>query len=247
MNYNDLENNTVSKYWKTLIRKNISNIDTNKFLKKPYLENYIINLSIILDNNELIKLIFESLENNKISNEELFLFINNNIDFEGDNKKKIERFFLEKDMSDESFNKISVELILYQVKYFRFYQTVTEFLFDGNRESNELYNFILIHITDNKGTIKNYIKKNIKFGIFYYYIKDLYKSYENMFNLLINYEILENNYSKKEIINLFLKNLFFNWYNIYKKDILEDKVNDKIKEHKLKRSIISQILCLPNS
>ena len=34
----------ISKYLQTLIRKNIVNIDNNKFLKKPYLENYMIKL-----------------------------------------------------------------------------------------------------------------------------------------------------------------------------------------------------------
>jgi hypothetical protein len=48
------------------------------------------------------------------------------------------------------------------------------------------------------------------------------------------------------IQNLFLKNIFTNWYNIYKKDILENNVNEKIKEHTIRRSILSRILCLPN-
>ena len=54
MDFDEFEKNIIFEYWKTLKRKNISNISYNNFIKKPYLENYIINLSIIIDNTCLL-------------------------------------------------------------------------------------------------------------------------------------------------------------------------------------------------
>ena len=88
MNFNSHEKKLIYEYWKTLSRKNISNIQNNKFIKKPYLENYIISLSINLDNNSLKEKILNLINSNKITNEELFLFINNIFDLNNDMKKK---------------------------------------------------------------------------------------------------------------------------------------------------------------
>jgi hypothetical protein len=245
MNFNYIEENIIFEYWKTLSRKNISNIQNNKFIKKPYLENYIIKLSVNLENNNLIKKILNLININKITNEELFLFINNNIDLENDNKKKIELYFFN-NISDENFNKLAVQIIIFQIKYFRFYITITELLFDCDIENNELYNFILIYIKNNNNEITEYCKKNIKFNIFNNYLNDLFLNFKNLFNLLIKYKLFEKSIEKNEILNLFLKNLFLNWYNIYKKDIIENKINDKIKNFTLKKNLLSTILCMPN-
>ena len=241
----NLEEEMVIKYWKTLIRKNVSNIPVNKFIKKPYLENYIIKLSVINNDQELVTKIISLINNDKVNNEELFLFMNNNFEFDNQ-KKEIEKFFLDNNNQNEEFNKLSVEILIYQTKYFRFYQTVTELLFDSVSEDNELYNFILIYIKNKNSEIKNYTKKNIKFAIFYHYIKELEDHYDNIFKLLIYYKLLNIEYNKKDILNLFLKNLFINWYSIYKSDISEDRVNEKIKDHVLSKGIISRLLCLPN-
>jgi hypothetical protein len=241
----NLEEDMVIKYWKTLIRKNVSNIPVNKFIKKPYLENYIIKLSVINNDQELVTKIISLINNDKVNNEELFLFMNNNFDFD-DQKKEIEKFFLDNNTQNEEFNKLSIEILIYQTKYFRFYQTVTELLFDSVSEDNELYNFILIYIKNKNSEIKNYTKKNIKFSIFYHYIKELENQYDNIFKLLIYYKLLNIEYNKKDILNLFLKNLFINWYSIYKTDISEDRVNEKIKDYVLSKGIISRLLCLPN-
>ena len=237
----------VNNYWETLVRKNVINISNNKFLKKPYLENYIITLSVILDNNKLINKILTLLDSNKITNEELFLFFYNNIEITDlKEKKDFELYFFNSNLNDKDFNKISIEIILYQIKYFRFYNTIIELLFDCNEEDNELYNFILIYIKNNKNEIKNYIKKNMKFNIFYKYIEDLYESFSNIVMFFLKLKLFTINYEKKDILNLFLKNLFVNWYNIYKKDILEEKVNTKIKDYIIKKNLLSRILCLPN-
>ena len=242
---NNTQENIIFEYWKTLSRKNISNIQNNKFIKKPYLENYIIHLSIYLENNILKDKILKYLDQNKITNEELFLFINNNIDLELDDKKKFELYFLSNN-EDEHYNKLAIEIIIFQIKYFRFYNTITELLFDCDIENNELYNFILIFIKNNNNEIIKYCKKNIKFNIFNKYLNDLLLHFENLFNLFIIYNLYEKSFNKKYILNLFLKNLFLNWYTIYKKDIIENKINDKIKNYTLKKNILSTILCMPN-
>jgi hypothetical protein len=252
MDFEDIEKNIIFKYWETLIRKNISNIQTNKFIKKPYLEDYIIKLSDCLDKNKLYSKIIELLECNEITNEELILFINNNIELSNKQKKFIEKFYFQgndndndNDNDNENENeKVSFEIINYQIKYFKFYNTVTELLFDNVFEDNELYNFILIFIKNKKNEINKYLKKNFKFKLFYHYLNDLYESFNNMINILIKKKLYEK-IEEKEILNLFLKNLFTNWYNIYKKDILENKVNDKIKGYVIKNNILSRILCLP--
>ena len=246
MSFNYIEETITSKYWITLSRKNISNISNNKFLKKPYIENYIVELSTNLDNNYIDIKINDLFDSNIITNEDLFLFISNNIDLDNDNKKKTEKFFLTIDTSDKKFELFFREIIIYEIKYFRFYQTITELLFDSKEEDNELYNFILIFIKNKNTEIKNTLKNNIKFQIFHHYIKDLLNIYTNIINYLNNFNIISIEYNINEILNLFLKNLFTNWYNIYKKDILENNVKEKIKNYTKKKTIISRILCLRN-
>jgi hypothetical protein len=229
----------INKYLKTLIRKNILNINNNLFLKKPYLENYIIKLSYVLDKDVLLEKILYLLDHNKINNEELFLIVKNNIELSDIKLKDIEKYFLENNI-EENINKIAIEIIMYQIKYFRTFHIITEFLFDINNKENynELYYFILIFIKSNNNEIKILCKNNFKFNIFNNNINDLYISYENIINLL------SLNISKKDILNLFLKNLFVNWYNIYKKDILEDKVNNIIKKYEINnKNILLKMLC----
>ena len=139
-----------------------------------------------------------------------------------------------------------MEIINFQVKYFRFYNTIIELLFDNKEEDNELYNFILIFIKNKNIEIRTFLKKNIKFKIFHYYLNDLFLSFDKIIKLLIEYKLFSK-MDKKEILNIFLKNIFINWYNIYKKDILENRVSDKIKNYSINNNILSRILCLPNA
>jgi hypothetical protein len=242
MNFDNIEKNTIHKYWKTLSRKNISNIETNNFLKKPYLEKYIIDLSIIINNEQLDKRISEKIDSNDITNEDILLFITNI--FEIENKKIIEKSILKNPFYDEDTNNLLINIISYQVRYFRFYQLIHELLFDKNSDENELYNFILVYIKNNKKELTLYSKKNIKFKIFFTYLNELFIKYDDIYNYFIENEYI--NESKSNILNMFLKNIFTNWYNIYKQDILENNVNEKIKDHIIKGGILSRLICFSN-
>jgi hypothetical protein len=246
MDFEDFEKNVIFEYWKTLIIKDISNIATNKFLKKPYLEKYIIKLSQYTSNNQLLDNIINLINDEEINNEEIILFLNNNFEWSTSEKKYNEQYFLENDIEETIFFKIAIEILIYQVKYFRFYLMIIELLFDYDTENNELYYFIFLFIKNNKKDINFYSNKNFKFKIFNFYIQSIFDSYKSLFKLLYENKFIENEYNDIDIYNFFLKNIFTNWYNIYKKDIIDNKVSDKIKKYQLKKNILSKILCLPN-
>jgi hypothetical protein len=243
----NVEKNLINKYWNTLLRTKIKNISYNKFIKKPYIENYIIQLSIILDDNTLIKSIIELIESNNINNDELLLFIKNYFEYD---KKVLDILYKKIDILNyEEKQKIFIYIIMYVIKYFRFYQTICELLFDSRNEDNELYNFIFVYIKNKESETELYINNSMKYKIFHYYLEDLLISFTelyNIFSLIGNNDNVNNNnvINNNVIKNLFLKNVFISWYNIYKKDIINNNINDKIKKYIIKRSILSRILCL---
>ena len=246
--------NMINTYWNTLLTKNIGNIPYNKFIKKPYLEKYIIQLAVRhKDNNSLKNNILEIWEKNKIKNNDLTLFISNNFDLDIFQKKALDKFF-NNEINDEKNKKIDkyeknlknfiVEIILYQIYFFRFYMTIIELLYDNEQENNELYHFILVFIK-NKSSEINKNSKNINFIIFNNLLQELLVLYKVLINKLIEFNIF-NEEINNNMINLFIKNIFSNWYIIYKKDLIENKVNDKIGKYKCKKNILSKILCLPS-
>jgi len=246
MNFEEVEQNIIFKYWRTLPRKSLSNILTSRFMKKPYIEKYIIEMTPFLDDDKLKKKIEEYIDSNKITTEEIMMFINNIMDLESDEKKKLNKIFLNNPFYDNDINKVSINIILYQIKYFRIYQMIHELIFDNKEDSNEHYYFILLFIKNKSSELKKNIRRNINFHIFYYYLQDLYKT----FNLIVKF-LTENNIfnniptTENDFFNLYLKNLFSNWYNIYKNDILEKHVNDKIGKYTKRSGFLSKLLCLP--
>jgi len=245
MNFEELEKSIIFKYWRTLSRKSISNILTSRFMKKPYLEKYIIDMTNILNDNNLNNKINEYIDKNIITTEDVILFINNIIELEIDEKKKLDKKFLNNPFYEDDINKISIDIILYQIKYFRIYQTIHELIFDNKEENNEHYYFIFLYVKNKPNEIKQCLKKNINFYIFYYYLNDLYEIFKRIVVFLNTNEILKEDIlsSENDIFNVFLKNLFSNWYNIYKNDILEKKVNEKISKYIPKKSILSKLAC----
>jgi len=243
--------NMMNNYWNTLISKNIANIPSNKFIKKPYLEKYIIQLAVNLPSkhNNLKKNILEMWEKNKIKNNDLTLFISNNFDLDIFQKKTLDKFFnLDMDFKTEDeekkFKNFIIEIILYQIHFFRFYMTIIELLYDNEQENNELYNFILVFIK-NKSSEINKHSKNINFIIFNNLLQELLVLYKVLINKMVEFNIFSEEINNN-IMNLFIKNIFSNWYIIYKKDLIENKVNDKIGKYNCKKNILSKILCLPS-
>ena len=177
--------------------------------------------------DEIIRLI----NVDKITNEEIYLYLINTIDFNLEDKKNIQRLLDNNEISNNTL----VKIVEYQIKYFQYYQTITELLFDSNEE-NDLYNFILIYIKNNQNDINYFLKKNIKFAIFYEYTNRLLELYKEMVYLINDQS------DNKTILNLFLKNIFINWYIIYKKDILEERVNEKTCKYS-RNGFLSKILC----
>jgi hypothetical protein len=239
---NDDIKNIINSYWNTLITKNIVNIPKNKFIKKPYIENYIIKLSVESKNDILINNILELIKKNKIKNDHLILFITSNFDLNIEQKKYITKFFNNLDITIINNNqKFIIETIMFQIYFFRFYLTIIELLYDNDDENNELYKFILIFIKNKKYEINKY-NDNINFCIFYNLLQELLVLYKNLINKLIDIKMFNEEIDDNTMVNLFIKNIFSNWYIIYKKDLIENKIDTKID----KRSIISKILCLPN-
>ena len=244
MNFEELEKSVIFKYWRTLPRKSIDNILTSRFMKKPYLEKYIIDMTPILNDDSLNNKISEYIDKNIITTEDIILFINNIIELEIDEKKKLDKKILNNPFYDDDINNISIDIILFQTKYFRIYQTIHELIFNNKEDSDEHYYFIYLYIRNKSNEIKKYLKKNINFHIFYYYLNDVYELFKKIVIFLHTSEIFnEDNLSENEIFNMFLKNLFNNWYNIYKNDVLEKKVNDKISKYAIKPSILSKLMC----
>jgi hypothetical protein len=240
--------NMMNTYWNTLLTKNIGNIPSNKFIKKPYLEKYIIQLAGNIKTKDNI---FEMWEKNKIKNNDLTLFISNNFDLDIFQKKELDKFFNRKldneknDKYEKNFKNFIVEIILYQIYFFRFYMTVIELLYDNEQENNELYNFILVFIKNKSNEIYN-SSKNINFIIFNNLLQELLVLYKVLINKMIEFNIFNKEINDNNMINLFIKNIFSSWYIIYKKDLIENKVNDKIGKYNYKKNILSKILCLPS-
>jgi len=165
MNFEELEKNIIFKYWRTLPRKTLSNIITSRFMKKPYIEKYIIEMTPFLNDDILREKIHEYIDSNKITTEEIILFINNIIELENDEKKTLSKIFLNNPFYDDDINKVSINIILYQIKYFRIYQMIHELIFDNKDESDEHYYFVLLFINNKSNELKRYIGKNINFHI----------------------------------------------------------------------------------
>ena len=240
LDYNEIESKVIFNYWNTLSRKNIKNISNNKFIKKPFIEKYIINMSKSMEKSEYTE--YKKLIDDGLELDNMYLYICNSFDFDKDQKKIfLPKIFKELDIKNEEHINFIVDIVSYQINYFRTYMTITELLFDNVEEDNELYNFILVFIKNNSSEIKKIMNYNFKFVIFYNILQKLLGLYKKIYLFLIK------DAQPIDITNCFLKNIFSNWYNIYKKDILEENVDNKIKDFVIhKKSILSKILCLPN-
>ena len=134
MDINTFEKKVLHNYVKTLNRYNVSNIPVNTYIKKPYIEEYIIDISEENKESEINKKI-ESLIDDIDSND-YYMYIYNNIDnLTSNEKKKIQKFFLSKENDSNKIEFIKT-ILLFITNYFQYYMTFTELLYD---DKNTLY------------------------------------------------------------------------------------------------------------
>jgi hypothetical protein len=239
-----IEQSILFKYWETLCIKKIVNIPSNKYLKKPYLEEYIIDLSKYIKKEELYENIKNKINDN-LAKEDIIIFISNMIDFDMNEKKIFQKFVYKKKTSKEQNNFIS-NVIYFIIIYYRFYMTITEFLFDSRKEDIELYQFIFLLIKNNKDDIQKKRDKDLNFNIFFYCFKKLLNEYLKIMDYLISNDLYRP-VDKVEIFNNFFQKVFCHWYEQYKKDIVDNNIINKIGESVIdkpkKSRFFSNLLC----
>ena len=242
MDIKSLEKKVVHNYLKTLNRYNVSNIPVNTYIRKPYIEQYIIDMSEYIKDDDINKNI-ESLIDDIDSND-YYMYIYDNIDnLTSNEKKKIQKIFLSKE-NDNNKTEFSKAILLFIINYFQYYMIFTELLYD---DKNTLYIDIYNYVKNNSTQINNKIKKSFNFQIFYYYSNKLYEKYNDLIKLFIKNNLLEEDeYNELKIKNIFLKNLFSNWYGIYKKNV-DNGVNIITEEEvKKEKRLLSKLLCINN-
>jgi hypothetical protein len=243
MDIKTLEKKVIENYLKTLNRHNITNIPTNTYIRKPYIEDYIIDISENfkeIDINKNIELIIDDIDSN-----DYYMYIYDNIDnLSSNEKKKIQKFLLSKENNNNKTEFIKT-LLTFIVNYFQYYMIFTELLYD---DKNALYIDIYNYVKNNSNQMNSKIKNSFNFQIFYYYSNKLYEKYNSLMKLFIKNNLLEEDeYNELKIKNIFLKNLFSNWYTIYKKNV-DNGVNIINEENsgKKEKKILSKLLCINN-
>jgi hypothetical protein len=243
MDIKTLEKKVIENYLKTLNRHNITNIPTNTYIRKPYIEDYIIDISENfkeININKNIELIIDDIDSN-----DYYMYIYDNIDnLSSNEKKKIQKFLLSKENNNNKTEFIKT-LLTFIVNYFQYYMIFTELLYD---DKNALYIDIYNYVKNNSNQMNSKIKNSFNFQIFYYYSNKLYEKYNSLIKLFIKNNLLEEDeYNELKIKNIFLKNLFSNWYTIYKKNV-DNGVNIINEENsgKKEKKILSKLLCINN-
>ena len=189
MELNNSEKELLNNYIPTLKRHFKKNINYN-FFKSPFFEKFVLKLSLINNDTELISIIIDKINNNIISNEDIYFSINYYYNFPKNNKSSIQKFIF--NSNDAIHIKFKTNVILLNVKYFQYYYFLNELLFNennlNNNINNELFYAIYLFLKNNDaeysnesiGTIniKQYCKKYFNMKIFFYLIDDLFRIYK---------------------------------------------------------------------
>jgi len=229
MDIKTFDNKIIKNYLTTLERYDILTIPTNLYLRKPYIERYIIEVDNIADK-------YDGLE---IDNNDFYMYIYDNISLNQNEKKILQNYIINDEMSEDKIKLIRVVLTFVQ-SYFKYYMIITELLYE---KIDDLYDDIFSFVNNDNENINYKIKNNFNFQIFYYYTNKLYNEYELFIKIMINNGLLENKDINSMMRNLFIKNLFSNWYAVYKKNG-EPKVIKREKSNK--RKILSRLFCVGN-
>ena len=248
MELNELEKELLINYIPTLKRYFKKNINFH-FFKNPFIEKFILKLSIIDCDNKLISNIVDKINNNIISNEDIYFCINYYYQFGKENKKKIQHFLFN---NDDVINlKLKINIVLFTVKFYQYCFFINELLYNNiNNINNELFYSIYLYLKSNDFNensteninINKYSKKYFNMKLFFYLIDDLFKIYKKNLEILIKNEIIDT----LNIHLLFTNNIFGKWYVIYKKYIEENNFEEIEQNYKLKHKSLKNFICNRN-
>jgi len=236
------EKKLIDEYIPTLDRFHISNLPKNNYLKFPYIDENLLKICSLENDYELIEKITNYIIKKKLSNEDFLFIIQQYFIISKEQKSKLQ--LLLNKTCDHQLLRNEIEIILFNIKYIRFYLIVIEFLFDNQNQSDELYFYLYILIQNNEKEIELYSKKYFKFRIIYYYFQELYSFYKKINKFLCNHKITEEE-SDKKLFHSLLKVCLLSWYKIYMKDVENKCVDKKVESflHQKKKNIFQQFLC----
>ncbi len=237
MDKNNVSNHLINEYCKTLSRKELKDIPNHQYIKKPYLESYIISLSTIVNEDLLVEQIIKKFVNGDIQIEEVFLFVKTWIELSTNEKRALQNILLKE--INESEN-IVVGTLLYVVYYFQLYMLSVEFLYDNSLDNEDLFKYIEQLMRKQTSKIKSLEKKNIHLFMFHIQLEKVLKSYISLFKLLVKEKLIEKDMSEEDIRNSFLRHTFANWYEVLKKRNKEGTINKKSSKW------YSRLLCIPH-
>ena len=238
MDKNNVSNYLMNEYFKTLSRKEIKDIPNHQYIKKPYLENYIISLSTIINDDLLKEDVSKKFINGEIEVEEVFLFVKTWIELSVVEKRKLQNLLLKQFIFSE---KIVLSIISFVVYYFQFYMLSVEFLYDNSLENEDLFKYIEHLMRKQSRKMNNIEKKNIQLFMFHSQFEKVLNSYIFLFQTFVKENLIEENLSEEDIRNSFLRHTFANWYEVLKK-----KSKEGILENNKKKSWFSRLLCIPH-
>ena len=246
MDLNKQEKELINNYIPTLKRFDKEKI-SYKYFKIPFKEFYILKLATLNDDSKLIGKIINKINNNIISDEDIYFSVNYYYNFDSNKKSNIQKFIFKNDENDMILLKFKTNLILFTVKYYQYYFIVNELLFDDNNEndSSELFFSIYLflkNIDNNQDNILKYTKKYFNMKLFFYIIDDMYKIYKKNLDILYKNDLIDKNNS----IIYFLNNIFVNWNLIYKKSINTNTFTNIQKKYEIKDSVITKLICSNN-
>jgi hypothetical protein len=256
MELNETEKELLNNYIPTLKRHFKKNINY-PFFKSPFFEKFVLKLSILNSDSELIGSIVDKINNQIISNEDIYFSIQYYSNFSKTMKANIQKFIFNN--NDIVNIKFKTNVVLFNVKYFQYYYFINELLFHSNDLDliNELFYSIYLFLKNNELTeneceynsemnhsinIKQYCRKYFNMKIFFYLIDDLFRIYKKNLDLLIKNEIIE----KLNIHELFMNNIFGKWSLDYKKKIVENTFDEIEKNYKLKNKSFMHFICSKN-
>lgn len=256
MELNDTEKELLNNYIPTLKRHFKKNV-SYPFFKSPFFEKFVLKLSILNSDSELIGSIVDKINNQIISNEDIYFSIQYYSNFSKTIKSNIQKFIFNN--NDIVNIKFKTNVVLFNVKYFQYYYFINELLFHSNDLDlvNELFYSIYLFLKNNELTendseynsemnhsinIKQYCRKYFNMKLFFYLVDDLFRIYKKNLDLLIKNEIIE----KLNIHELFMNNIFRKWSLDYKKKIEENSFDKIEKNYKLKEKSFMHFICSKN-